>query len=445
MPPTGRPRPRAIVLFSSVAILAAACSAAGAPSVAPSSGTAPAGSATPIETAPGHDAWLVVGERGDTGLRVILASTKEQLYELPIGVPGDRWGHLVASTNTGGTTVVDEITVQPELPAWRSRTLEGAWRLPTIGLDPIPVGVVTDDSTLTNSTIVLVEADAPAGASTSRFAVLTGGEPARIIELPGSLEFDALSPDGSILYVVEHLPGPPDSHYQVRAIDLPSGVMRDAVIADKRNLGTSMAGWPLTQAAHPSGVVFTLYRGVMHPFIHALHTREAWAVCLDLPEIGHTDADGALDWGIAQSADGRSVFAVNASLGLAAVIDPGEPSISQVTTFDAPRAAASIELAKFGHGDVDPVGRRVVSTSDGSAVFAAGAGGIVRIESEGLTVVGRFLEGTAIEALAITEDATSLYALTGDGRILQLDAATGEVRGQVPGEGYDRLVAMDSW
>ena len=444
MSPPGRPRPRAIVLFSSIAILAAACSTVGAPSVVPSGTAAPPPSATAAE-APGNDAWLVVGERGDPGLRVILASTREQLYELPLGVPGDRWGHLVASSTTGGTTVVDEITVQPELPVWRSRTLEGAWRLPTVGLDPLPVGVANDDSTVMNSTIVLVEADAPVGASTSRFAVLVNGEPARIIELAGSLAFDALSPDGSILYVVEHLPGPPDGHYQVRAIDLPSGVMRDAVIADKRNLGTSMAGWPIAQAAHSSGVVFTLYHGAMHPFIHALNTHEAWAVCLDLPEIGHGDADAALDWGIAQDAGGRAVFAVNATLGLAAAIDPGELSIRDTTAFDPPRAAASIELAKFGHAEVDPVGRRVVATPDGSAVFAAGAGGIVRLESERLTVVGRFLEGTAIEALALTENSTSLYALTDDGRILQVDAESGEVVGQVPGEEYDRLVAMDSW
>jgi hypothetical protein len=434
-----------VVVFSAIAILAAACSTAGAPSAAPSDATGPSAPATPTEVVGSHDAWLVVGERGNPGLRVILASTTEQLYELPLGVPGDRWGQLVASTTSGGTTVVDEITVQPDLPAWRSRTIEGAWRLPTVGLDPLPVGVAKDGSTASNPTIVLVEADATAGASSSRFAVLSGREPARIIELPGSLEFDALSPDGSILYLVEHLPGPPDGHYQVRAIDLPSGIVRDAVIADKRNLGAAMAGWPITQATHPSGVVFTLYRGAMHPFIHALNTREAWAVCLDLPEIGHHDADAAVDWGIAQSADGRAVFADNATLGLAAEIDPGELTIGQVTTFDAPRAAASIELAKFGHVDVDPVGRRVVATPDGSAVFAAGAGGIVRLESEGLTVVGRFLEGTSIEALALTEDAISLYALTGDGRILQLDGVTGEILGRVPGEDYDRLVAMDSW
>jgi hypothetical protein len=376
---------------------------------------------------------------------VILASTRERLYELPLGVPSERWGHVVTAASSGGETVVDEITVQPELPAWRSRTVEGTWRLPTIGLDPLPVGVADDGSTIVNSTIVLVEADRPAGAPTSRFAILTRSEPARIVELPGSLEFDALSPDGSILYVVEHLPGPPEARYQVRAVDVATGQMRDTVIVDKRNLDERMGGWPITQATHPSGLVFTLYRGAMHPFIHALNTREAWAVCLDLPEIGHEDADAALDWGIAQGADGRAVFAVNATVGLAVEIDPGELSIRQATAFDTPRAAVSIELAKFGHAEVDPVGRRVVASRDGGTVFAAGAGGIVRLETERLTVVGRFLEGTRVEALALTADATSVYALTDDGRILRLDTSSGEVLGQVPGGTYDRLVAMDSW
>ncbi|MEX1168955.1 MAG: hypothetical protein WEE50_02310 [Chloroflexota bacterium] len=442
MPPTARRTFWSTFKVIALATLLAACSAGGASIVAPSSDASPpATGANSSES----DAWLVVGERGEPGLRVILASTREQLFELPLGVPSERWSHVVAATTSGEATMVNEITVQPELPTWRSRSVEGAWRLPTIGVDPLPVGVVNDGSTIVNSTIVLVEADPPAGATTSRFAILARSDPARIIELPGALEFDALSPDGSILYVVEHLAGPPDSHYQVRAIDLPSGAMRETVIADKRNLGASMAGWPITQATHESGVVFTLYRGVMHPFIHALNTREAWAVCLDLPEIGHQDSDAALDWGIAQSADGRGVFAVNATLGLAAAIDPGELSIRQATAFDAPRAAATIELAKFGHAELDPVGRRVVATPDGSTVLAAGAGGIVRLETERLTVRGRFLEGTSIEALALPSDEKTAYALTGDGRILRLDAGTGELLGQVPGEGYDRLVAMDSW
>jgi len=445
MSPTTRRPLQSIVAGIALAALIASCSAGGGASAGPSSLATPAATSVSRAEASESDAWLVVGERGDPGLRVILASTSEQLYELPLGVPGERWGQVIATTASGGATVVNEITVQPDLPAWRSRSIEGAWRLPSIGLHPLPVGVANDGSTIMNSTIVLVEADAPAGATTSRVAVLARGEPARIIELPGALEFDALSPDGSILYVVEHLPGPPDGHYQVRAVDLPSGVMREVVIADKRNLGSSMAGWPITQATHSSGVVFTLYRGAMHPFIHALNTREAWAVCLDLPEIGHQDADAAVDWGIAQSVDGRGVFAVNATLGLAAAIDPVELNVRQAVAFAAPRAAASIELAKFGHAELDPVGRRVVVSRDGQSVFAAGAGGIVRLETGRLTVVGQFLDGMAVDALALTDDGRSIYALTADGRILRLDAENGEVLSQVPGGLYDRLVAMDSW
>lgn len=78
-------------------------------------------------------------------------------------------------------------------------------------------------------------------------------------------------------------------------------------------------------------------------------------------------------------------------------------------------------------------------------MFAAGAGGIVRLEADRLTVSGRLLEGTAVDALAMTLDGTTLFALTRDGRILRLDAATGAVIGQVPGEGYDRLVAIVPW
>ena len=44
-----------------------------------------------------------------------------------------------------------------------------------------------------------------------------------------------------------------------------------------------LADWPIAQLRSPSGLVMTLYRGVDHPFIHALSTADAWAVCIDLP------------------------------------------------------------------------------------------------------------------------------------------------------------------
>lgn len=450
MQPIAHPRTSRIVsVLVAIAIFGACTGSSSVGSPAAGTPDAPAGSA-PVDSPaaptpstamePSRDAWLAVGRKGEPGLQVILAGTQEQLYELPLGVPNDKWGYLVATEQAGDETLVREITVQPDLPA-STRTVQGHWRLPTIGLDTIPVGVSAD-----GATIVLVEDGVAADAATTRFAVLARGQATTIIELQGSFEFDALSADGRILYVVEHLPGPPDAHYQVRAVDLPGGQVRDAVIVDKRNVDEQMGGWPITQARHDNGVVFTLYRGSANPFIHALNANEAWAICLDLPEDGAGDPIAAQDWGIAVSADGGAVYAVNATLGLASTIDPGELTFRKTVSFDAPRAAATITLAKFGHQESGPVGRRAVISSDGGRLYAAGARGIVTIETQGLTRTGAFLEGAAVDGLALTPDGSTLYALlSADGRIVKIDAASGELLGEVAGNGYDRLVAVVPW
>ena len=440
-------RPRSVALAIAIAAATGACSVVGNPATSPAASPAAptpgeSGSAPPPADAAttAADAWLVVGRRGEPGLRVVLASTTEELIELPMGVPAERWSQVVTTTTEGDATRVDEVLVQPDLPASRSRSVDGAWKLPSIGQDPLPGGVSVD-----GSTIVLVDAAPDPDRTTTRFAILARDDPARVIELPGSLEFDALSPDGGILYVIEHLPAPPEARYQVRAVDVSTGLMRDTVIVDKRNVDASMGGYPITQETHENGVVFTLYRGAGHSFIHALHSKEAWAVCLGLPTFGQDDAEALLDWGIGQSGDGRRVFAANATLGLAVEIHPVELSIRQETGFEAPRAAATIELAKFGHQETGPTGRRVVVSPDGSTLYAAGAGGIVRLETGHLTAEGRLLEGTAVNGLALTLDGATLFALTHDGRILRLDTQTGMVVGQVPGEGYDKLVAIVPW
>ena len=67
--------------------------------------------------------------------------------------------------------------------------------------------------------------------------------------------------------------------YQVRAIDLPAGTLRDGVIVDKTNVDEVMAGYPLAQVRRADGGVFTLYRGTEHPLIHALNSVEGWALC----------------------------------------------------------------------------------------------------------------------------------------------------------------------
>jgi hypothetical protein len=437
-------------LILAIAVLVAACMA-GAPATPMASPAQPAAMPS-AEVGPAHvapavvagarDAWLVVGQPGEDGVRVKLASSGEELIRLPLGVPDATWGHVLTVTTTRPNSLIEDLVVQPGLGG-PLRSVQGAWRLPTVGLDPMPAGVSAD-----GKTVVLVE-DIPDGGparTMSRFAIVERSlraEP-RIVELPGVFDFDTLSPDGSILYVAEHLPGPVVGRYQVRAVDTASGRMRDAVIVDKTNLDEVMAGWPLDQEMRPDGVVLTLYRGAEHPFIHALQSTEAWAVCIDLPKRGMDDAGAIADWGVVATPDGRSSLAVNATLGIIVDIKP-DLTIRRTVEFE-PSARRGIILAKFGHGDAGSVGRRVVAAPDGSAVFAAGARGIVRIASADLEVTSRSLEGIAVDAIAVTPDGKTIYALIRqDGRIAQIDAATGKVLGWAAGEGYDRMVGVVPW
>jgi DNA-binding beta-propeller fold protein YncE len=385
----------------------------------------------------------VAGRAGDDGLRVIVASTAERVLDLPTGAPDASWSRLVTASAKGATTVVQELVVDSLERA--SETIDGAWRLPTIGADPTPVGVSID-----GETIVLVE-DSAASASpaetTSRVAILRRSLAAapRIVTLAGSFEYDTLSPDGSTLYVVEHLAGPPDGHYQVRAVDTASGALRDAVVADKTGGDEAMAGWPIAQVRRPDGMVFTLYRGPEHPFIHALSSIDAWALCIDLPATGADDTAAELDWVLAATTGGSSLIAANATIGVAVEIPFGDLAVRRSVTF-SPSASTVISLAKFGHEPGGPVGRRLVASPLGSTLYAAGAGGIVSLGATDLAVTGRFLEGVSIDAMAVTPDGTAIYALVhSDGRIVKLDAVTGKIVGQVPVGGFDRLVAIVPW
>jgi hypothetical protein len=420
-------------------------SAASAPAASP---RAPAAvTAAPMESAVpdltgSSDAWLVVGRPGEDRLHVILASTEEEMLSLPLGAPDHEWANVVTATSVGAITRVEDLRAEHGFDG-REQSVAGAWRLPTVGLDPVPVGTSAN-----GSTIVLVEAEGADGTATarttSRFSILGRALEAtpRTVELVGSFEFDALSPDGSLLYVVEHLPGPPDGHYQVRVVETATGFLRPDVIVDKRNLDEAMAGWPVAQARRSDGMVFTLYRGAEHPFIHALNSIEGWALCIDLPAAGADDADAALDWGLTPASGGSDLLAINATLGLAVQVVPFDATIRRTITFE-PSAARGITLAKFGHQPSGPVGRRVVTAPDGATIYAAGPGGIVRIDPTDLGVTGRFLDGTAVDAMAVTPDGATIYALLADkGRIVKLDAVNGEILGRVPSDGFNRLVAI---
>ena len=126
-----------------------------------------------------------------------------------------------------------------------------------------------------------------AGLAPSRFAAvdIKRWRPGKVLRLHGDLSVDALSPKGRMLYLIEHTSPKDYNRYRVRAYDLAYGRMLSRVIVDRRVPDEKMAGTPVTRATSPGGTwVYTLYlRQNGTGFVHALNTRRAEAVCIDLP------------------------------------------------------------------------------------------------------------------------------------------------------------------
>ncbi|MHB8470932.1 MAG: hypothetical protein ACYDCH_14430, partial [Gaiellaceae bacterium] len=112
-----------------------------------------------------------------------------------------------------------------------------------------------------------------------------------MVTLPGMFAFDALSPDGRRMYLIQYtLAKYGDlAHYIVRAYDLRTHTLLPGRIADKTQKSWVMDGYPLTRTSSVDGRwVYTLYQngGNGYPFIHALDTVRGVAHCVGLPIAG---------------------------------------------------------------------------------------------------------------------------------------------------------------
>lgn len=119
----------------------------------------------------------------------------------------------------------------------------------------------------------------------------------RKVHLNGSFSYDAISPDGSTIYLIEHLRPYYGGPYQVRALEAKSGKLLPEPIVDPSEPWERMEGTPISRVTSPDGRwAYTLYSDhkkgdydrAHEPFIHALDTVAGEAVCIDLPQLeGH--------------------------------------------------------------------------------------------------------------------------------------------------------------
>jgi len=107
----------------------------------------------------------------------------------------------------------------------------------------------------------------------------------RRVTLPGDFSYDALSPGGGTLYLIEHTSSKNVTTYRVRAYDIASRRLVSRVIADRRQSSWVMHGSPITRASSADGRwVYTLYQQPGgYPFVHALNAAARTAICIGIP------------------------------------------------------------------------------------------------------------------------------------------------------------------
>ena len=162
--------------------------------------------------------------------------------------------------------------------------LRGSFTVPAVAYDGSASGLSADGRVL-----VLIEPRQSFPRADTTFAVLDAPRlrDTRVFTLRGDFSFDALSPDGSTMFLIQYVdPSDPD-RYAVRAYDLSAGRLLAKPVVDPHEQGAAMRGKPLTRTTSADGRwAYTLYDGGGGtPFVHALDTAGRTAHCVDLPQL----------------------------------------------------------------------------------------------------------------------------------------------------------------
>jgi hypothetical protein len=172
-----------------------------------------------------------------------------------------------ASKTTGGSTVMS------------SQSIPGSYGIPMLTSSGPGGGMFRDGNTFVLQSTGLF--------ATTQFVLVRTADlgVSDQIVLKGTFAFDALSPDGSKLYLIQHKSAQDVQHYIVRAYDLSAHALMPGRIADKTQKNWLMQGWSVDRTTAPSGRwVYTLYANPGgFPFIHALDTVKGVAHCVGVP------------------------------------------------------------------------------------------------------------------------------------------------------------------
>jgi len=162
--------------------------------------------------------------------------------------------------------------------------LRGNFTIPAVAYDSSASGLSADGRHL-----VLIEPRRAFPRAETTFALLDASRLrlTRVITLRGDFSFDAISPHGATMFLINYTSPTDPTRYAVRAYDLRAGRLLAEPVVDPREHGDEMRGRPLTRTMSLDGRwAYTLYDGGgTKPFLHALDTVGRTAHCIDLPAL----------------------------------------------------------------------------------------------------------------------------------------------------------------
>jgi hypothetical protein len=390
-------------------------------------GPAPAAPA-PSSTVP--DGLILANTRG--GL-VTVRGDRRMAHGPAAAVSGDHERVFAATPAEGGTTTLTTVDLRTGEQVGRAR-LAGAWTPRVVG----PTGLLVALAPAASGTAAT---GAPSGRTSSPILICSPEGERHRLDLGGTIEPDAVSPDGSALFVLEWLPAQAPERYRVRMIDLPGGTAQPLLTRDKLPVPAGaeeeMRGEGRQAVlSRDREVLYTLYThqadhqhtrdlvagrpGGVHAFVHVLHLTLRWAYCLDLPDpFGHGPAAGH---SLALSQDGSRLLVVDLTSGRLAEADTESLTVTGVTPVPTGPGPASHPATP---------GRALLAV--GGLVYAVGYG------SADSTVVWK-ATGDVV-GLGVDRAATRLAVADGGG-VTWVALRSGTAAGRVPVDGLTGLLGV---
>jgi hypothetical protein len=171
----------------------------------------------------------------------------------------------------------------------RERVVRGVLGVPAITFEGLVEG------TFANGRRLVLASSVYDDQTRTTFVVLDTRtlRPLRTIRLRGAFAYDAISPNGRRLYLLQYPQGVDGGiHYVVRSLNMRTGRLEPGAIVDKTEPDERMNGIALGRAWGPNRTwAYTLYNGgESHAFVHALNTRTRTARCIDLPWEGNAQS-----------------------------------------------------------------------------------------------------------------------------------------------------------